>query len=111
MSFLTIFTAPKPFTNPHIAVIQRNAIQSWLHLGTEVDVILVGEEEGLAQAAQEFGVPLLKEVRRNTRHAVGFDLRPGADQRQPLPGIRQCRYPADAGCAWRPAGSPQQREV
>ena len=66
MSFLTIFTAPKPFTNPHIAVIQRNAIQSWLHLGTEVDVILVGEEEGLAEAAQEFGVPLLKDVRRNT---------------------------------------------
>ena len=30
---LTLFTAPKPFTNPHIALIQRNAIRSWMALG------------------------------------------------------------------------------
>ena len=30
---ITIFTAPKPFTDPHIDVIQRNAIQSWLQPG------------------------------------------------------------------------------
>lgn len=65
MTFLTIFTAPKPFTNPHIATIQRNAIQSWLHLGAEVDVILVGEEEGLAETAKEFNVRHLPDVARN----------------------------------------------
>ena len=65
MAFLTIFTAPKPFTNPHIATIQRNAIQSWLHLGTNVDVILVGEEDGLAETAAEFKVRHLPEVVRN----------------------------------------------
>lgn len=64
MSFLTIFSAPKPFTNPHIATIQRNAIQSWLHLGDEVEVILVGDEPGLAEAANEAGVPLLDQVKR-----------------------------------------------
>jgi hypothetical protein len=62
---LTIFSAPKPFTNPHIAVIQRNAIQSWLHLGPEVEVLLVGQEPGLAEAAAEYGVSLLANVDRN----------------------------------------------
>ncbi len=65
MSFLTIFTAPKPFTNPHIATIQRNAIQSWLHLGEEVEVILVGEEAGLGEASAELGVRRLPDVARN----------------------------------------------
>ena len=67
MAFLTIFSAPKPFTDPHIATIQRNAIQSWQHLGDQVDVLLVGEEPGLADVAKEFGVRLLTEVDRNEK--------------------------------------------
>jgi hypothetical protein len=55
MPFITLFSAPKPFTNPHVAIIQRNAIRSWALL-PEVEVILLGEEEGLAQAAKELGV-------------------------------------------------------
>jgi len=65
MSFLTIFSAPKPFSNPHIATIQGNAIQSWKHLGPDVEVILVGEEAGLAQAAAQYGVLHLPLVARN----------------------------------------------
>jgi hypothetical protein len=65
MSLLTVFSAPKQFTNPHINVIQRNAIQSWLHLGSDVNVILVGEEEGLSAAANDLGVRYLPEVERN----------------------------------------------
>ncbi len=65
MSLLTIFTAPKPFTNPHIAIIQRNAIQSWLHLGLEVEVFLVGDEPGMAEVAAEYQVRQLAEVRRS----------------------------------------------
>ena len=49
MTLITAFTAPKPFTNPHIATIQRNAIQSWIHLGSEVEVLLMGDEEGMAE--------------------------------------------------------------
>ncbi|MDO9300089.1 MAG: hypothetical protein Q7T89_01850 [Anaerolineales bacterium] len=55
MPLITLFSAPKPFTNPHIAMIQRNAIKSWTLL-PDVEVILLGEEEGLAEAAQELGV-------------------------------------------------------
>lgn len=66
MSQLTIFTAPKPFTNPHINLIQRNAIQSWMHLGPEVDVILIGQEQGLSEIAQEFGLLHLPDVARNS---------------------------------------------
>ncbi len=66
MPSLTLFSVPKPFTHPHIRTIQRNAIQSWLALGPEVQVILVGEEEGLAETAAEFGVQHLPDVCRNS---------------------------------------------
>lgn len=66
MTFLTIFTAPKPFTNPHIAVIQRNAIQSWMQLGEDVQVILVGEETGLAETAHQLNLTHLPNVARNS---------------------------------------------
>lgn len=65
MPDLTIFTAPKPFTNPHIALIQRNAIRSWINLGPDVEVILLGEEEGLAEFAAECGVKHISQVARN----------------------------------------------
>ena len=65
MSYLTVFSAPKPFTNPHIAVIQHNAMQSWASLGPEVDALVVGAEAGLAEAATEHGLPLLDQVQRN----------------------------------------------
>jgi hypothetical protein len=61
MPLITFFSAPKPFTNPHIAIIQRNAIRSWTLL-PDVEVILLGDEEGLAQAAKELGVKHLPNV-------------------------------------------------
>jgi hypothetical protein len=67
MTFLTIFTAPKPFVNPHITTIQCNAIQSWLHLGEEVDVLLMGNETGMAEVASELGVRHLDDVRCNDK--------------------------------------------
>ena len=62
MTFLTIFSAPKPFTNPHIDIIQRNAIRSWLSLGEDVGVLLVGDEAGMAAVAAEYGVTQLAGV-------------------------------------------------
>ncbi|MEP7136806.1 MAG: hypothetical protein ABI904_17915 [Chloroflexota bacterium] len=64
MPLITLFSAPKPFTNPHIAMIQRNAIKSWTLL-PDVEVILLGEEMGLAEAAKELGVKHLPNVARN----------------------------------------------
>ena len=66
MAFLTIFTAPKPFTNPHIAVIQRNAVQAWKLL-PDVEVILIGNESGIPEAAKEFGVKNVPEVERDEK--------------------------------------------
>ncbi|HSB66025.1 MAG TPA: hypothetical protein VLD65_05555 [Anaerolineales bacterium] len=53
---ITIFTAPKPFTNPHIRLIQRNAIKSWQNLGEDVRVFLIGDEPGMAEFAAEIGI-------------------------------------------------------
>ncbi len=64
MPLITLFSAPKPFTDPHIAMIQRNAIQSWTLL-PDVEVILLGEETGLAETAKEFGVKHIPNVTWN----------------------------------------------
>jgi hypothetical protein len=64
MPLITLFSAPKPFTDAHIATIQRNAIKSWTLLDN-VEIILLGEETGLAEAALELGVRHLPNVRRN----------------------------------------------
>jgi hypothetical protein len=64
MPLITLFSAPKPFTNPHIAMIQRNAIKSWTLL-PDVEVILLGEETGLAEAARELDVKHISHVQCN----------------------------------------------
>ncbi len=64
MPLITLFSAPKPFTHPHIAMIQRNAIRSWTLL-PDVEVILLGEEDGLAEAARDLGVQHIPHVARN----------------------------------------------
>jgi len=60
---LTIFSTPKPFEG-HIGIIQRNAIQSWLRLSSEIQVILIGDEPGAAEVAHQFGILHVKEVER-----------------------------------------------
>jgi hypothetical protein len=72
MPLITIFSAPKPFTDPHIAVIQRNAIASWTKL-PETRVILLGNEPGLAEAAKELGVKHLREIPRSPSGAPLMD--------------------------------------
>ena len=64
MPLITFFSAPKPFTNPHIAMIQRNAIKSWTLL-PDVEVILLGDETGLAEAARELSVKHISHVQCN----------------------------------------------
>ncbi len=61
MALVTFFSAPKPFTDPHIATIQRNAIKSWTLL-SDVEVLLIGDEQGLAEVATELGVMHLPDV-------------------------------------------------
>ncbi len=64
MTRITLFTAPKPFTDPRIAAIQNNAIASWTRL-RDVDVLLMGDEDGLERAADRHGVGHVPGVDRN----------------------------------------------
>jgi hypothetical protein len=61
---LTIFSLPKPFKG-HIGIIQRNAIQSWLHLQPKPEIILLGNDEGTAEVAAEFGLKHIPEIEKN----------------------------------------------
>ena len=66
MSLVTIFITPKGFDREHIAIIQRNAIRSWKMLGEDVDILLIGDDEGVEENAKELGVRYVREVKRNS---------------------------------------------
>ncbi len=67
MPELTLFTAPKPFTDPHISVIQRNMLLNWKALGSQVEVVVIGDEPGIAAQCRELGIRHLPDVRCNAR--------------------------------------------
>jgi hypothetical protein len=69
---LTIFTVPKPFRG-RVGDIQRNAIESWRSLRDDVQIILVGDEEGVAEAAQVAGVDHVGGLARNSRGTPRLD--------------------------------------
>ncbi len=72
MSLITVFSAPKPFTDPRIAVLQRNAITSWTKL-PDVKIVLLGDEPGLAEIAAELGLTHLREIPRSESGAPLMD--------------------------------------
>ena len=72
MALITVFSAPKPFIDPHIAVIQRNAILSWTKL-PDVEVVLLGDEPGLAEISGELGVKHIAEIPRSPSGAPLMD--------------------------------------
>ncbi|MBF0405909.1 MAG: hypothetical protein HQM10_01040 [Candidatus Riflebacteria bacterium] len=61
---LTIFSIPKSFSG-HIGVIQKNAINSWKNLGSGVEIILMGNDEGVDKIAQICNVKHIPDVQRN----------------------------------------------
>lgn len=67
MPLLTLFTTPKPFKDPHVVTIQRNALKSWKALGDDVEVVLVGDETGMPEVAREFGFIHRPEARVNAQ--------------------------------------------
>ena len=69
---LTILTVPKPFRG-HIGDIQRNAIESWRALHPDVQIILIGDEEGVAQTARDGGVDHAGGLARNDRGTPRLD--------------------------------------
>lgn len=69
---LTLFTVPKPFRG-HIGDIQWNAIESWRALRHDVQVVLVGDEEGVEQAARDAGVEHVGGLARSDRGTPRLD--------------------------------------
>lgn len=61
---ITLFTTAKPFLG-HSRIIQRNALQSWKALHPDVEIILFGDDEGAAEAAEEFELRHEPHVERN----------------------------------------------
>lgn len=62
---ITIFTIPKAFIG-HIDIIQNNAIQSWLKLEPKCEIILCGDEQGVAETAAFYGVQHLPYLEKNS---------------------------------------------
>jgi hypothetical protein len=62
---LTIFACPKSFEDKHIRNIQRNAIRSWLLLEPRPQVILLGNEVGIAETCAEFSIRHVPHVKTN----------------------------------------------
>ena len=69
---LTIFTTAKPFRG-HIAVIQRNALQSWALLHPDIQIILFGDDAGGADVAAELGIHHERHVEKTAFGAMRLD--------------------------------------
>jgi hypothetical protein len=69
---ITLFSGPKPFTG-HIGLIQDNALASWRRLGAGVEVLLLGDEPGLAKAARRHGVRHLPDIQRTAAGTPRLD--------------------------------------
>jgi len=69
---LTLFTVPKPFRG-HIGDIQLNALESWRALDPAAQVVLVGDEDGVEDAARETGVDHVGGLARNERGTPRLD--------------------------------------
>jgi hypothetical protein len=69
---LTIFSIPKPFAGS-TALIQRNAVASWRALAPDVQVVLVGDDQGVGAAARELGVDHLADVERSEEGTPRLD--------------------------------------
>ena len=62
---VTIFSCPKPFTDPRTSVQQHNAVGSWKQLRPTPTIILVGDEPGTEDICAGSGLLHLKEVDRS----------------------------------------------
>jgi hypothetical protein len=60
---LTFFTTGKPFRG-HDGIIQRNALKSWKMLHPDVEVILFGDEDGVAEVCAEYDLRHEPQVER-----------------------------------------------
>lgn len=60
----TIFTVPKAFIDT-TQVIQENAISSWKALHPDIEIVLFGDEKGIAEAAEKYGCIHYDDIEKN----------------------------------------------
>lgn len=72
MAYVTIFGTPKPFKD-QFARIQRNTIKNWVSLGDEVDVLIIGDDEGTIPTCSELGAPNWPVVSRSPKNVPLLD--------------------------------------
>ncbi|MGA2819235.1 MAG: hypothetical protein ABSF61_01045 [Anaerolineales bacterium] len=61
---LTLFAVPKAFVG-EFSGIQQNALRSWRALGEDVRILLIGNEQGVADEASRIRATNIPEVKRN----------------------------------------------
>jgi hypothetical protein len=71
-NLLTLVAMPKAFDG-HIGIIQRNAITSWTRLESRPEIILLGNEAGVAEIASELGLKNISEIKRNEKNTPYLD--------------------------------------
>jgi len=69
---LTVFSVPKPFVG-RIGEIQRRALASWVELAPDVQVLVLGDEDGVDEAAREAGAEYLSDLARTERGTPRLD--------------------------------------
>lgn len=63
-SSVTLFSTPKAFAGRN-ADLQRNAITSWTLLDPQPEIILLGDDEGAAEIAQELNLRHIPDIKRS----------------------------------------------
>lgn len=87
---ITIFTVARAFCGA-IGVSQRNAIRSWVDIASPSSVLIFGNEEGVAEFAQEIGARHNPHCRRNNFLSPRLDgLFPRAEELAPAPVMVFC---------------------
>jgi|ERR1700683_632694 len=69
---VTLVAMPKPFEG-HIGTIQRNAITSWTLLRPRPEIILLGNEVGVAEISAELNLRNIPEIKRNDKSTPYLD--------------------------------------
>lgn len=64
---ITIISAFKPFTVPHIQCIQENALKSWKALSPSCQIILAGNGKGVSEIAKKYKVLHVPDIRADER--------------------------------------------
>jgi len=65
MALITLFSLPKAFSDSHTAMMQENALKSWCHMKPDLEILLLGDDNGVCEMAEEYGCRHLKDIARN----------------------------------------------